>query len=130
MPLRNPLIQQEQLFSYFQLHTSSFPKSMKAESSASQKLNCYCFGYYFAVLLWKKITCQVATLQILSEDSKYWIKKYMSHLQKKRPKISKEVTRFLIYLPRKWNHLIHLAQKDLEENTALSCGIWQSDERH
>lgn len=40
----------------------------------------------------------------------------MSHLQKKRgPKSQKEVRRFLIYLPGKWNHLIHLAQKDLEQ---------------
>lgn len=44
-------------------------------------------------------------------------------------KISGEVNRFLIYSPRTWHHLIHLAQKDLEENTTLSCGIWQSHER-
>lgn len=69
MPLWNPLIQQEQIFGYFQLYTFSSPKSMKAESSASPKLSYYYFRYYFALLLWKKITGQVATLQILSEDS-------------------------------------------------------------
>lgn len=125
------LVQPEPQFRFFSPNISSSPKSTEVEFLVFQKLNCY-FELFFSSFR-EKITGQVATLQVLSEVRKYWIKKYITtpeEQQRKRPKITKDITRFLIYLPGKWNHLIHLAQKSLEENTVLSCGIWQSHERH
>lgn len=84
MPLRNPFIQQKQILRYFQLQTSSSPKSRKAESESFPEIELLLLQILFCSTFVEKITGQVAALQILSADNKYWIKKYMSHLQKKR----------------------------------------------
>lgn len=66
---------------FFPNTTSSSPKSIKVESLVSQKLNYY-FGLFFSSF-GEKMTGQVATLQVLSEDCKHWIKKYVTTPEEK-----------------------------------------------
>lgn len=63
---------------------SSSPKAIKVESLVSQKLNYY-FGLFFSSF-GEKMTGQVATLQVLSEDCKHWIKKYVTTPEEKQKK--------------------------------------------